>query len=167
MPDINAVLTENRSAVDDLMVAADKSESVWTTPRAAGKWSPSQVVEHVAMVLEESGNVVAGAPSKFPTLPRFVRPLVRGIFFNRILKKEAFPKAKTPKAFNPAAGPATPSDARVRLEQVLAKFDEQCRAQATSGSNMVSGIFGAVRVEDYVRFQGLHCRHHTKQMPTA
>ena len=95
MPDINAVLTENRSAVDDLMVAADKSESVWTTPRAAGKWSPSQVVEHVAMVLEESGNVVAGAPSKFPTLPRFVRPLVRGIFFNRILKKEAFPKARS------------------------------------------------------------------------
>ena len=59
MPDISAALSDNHAAVDDLIAAANRSESVWTTPRASGKWSPQQVVEHVALSLEESGNVVA------------------------------------------------------------------------------------------------------------
>jgi hypothetical protein len=48
MAEIDDVLTDNRTAVNDLMAAADRSGPVWTTPRASGKWSPSQVVEHVA-----------------------------------------------------------------------------------------------------------------------
>ena len=59
--------------------------------RAPGKWSPSQVVEHVGLVLEESANVVSGTPSKFPTLPAFVRPMVRRLLFNRVLKKRGIP----------------------------------------------------------------------------
>lgn len=124
-------------------------------------------MEHVALALEESANVVSGAPSKFPTLPMFLRPLVRGLFFNRVLKKNAFPKAKTNKAFDPASGPPTPDAARVRLETALAAFDQACRARAVSGKKVASTIFGTVSVEDYARFQALHTRHHCKQMPGA
>src|SRR5437867_6550619 len=153
--DINTVLAADREAVSDLIAATQKCEGAWTAPRAPGKWSPSQIVEHVARALEESANVVSGAPSKFPTLPAFLRPLVRGLFFNRVLKKRAFPKAKTSKAFNPASGPGTPAEARVRLEAALAKFDQACRARAASDQNIRSGIFGTVSVEDYARFQAL------------
>jgi hypothetical protein len=167
MADVNAVLAANRAAVNDLIAAAERSGAAWTTPRAPGKWSPSQVVEHVARALEESANVVAGAPSKFPTFPGFLRPLVRGLFFNRVLKKGAFPKAKTNKAFDPASGPATPVEARGRLETSLARFDQECRSRAASGESVVSTIFGTVSVEDYARFQELHTRHHRTQMPDA
>ncbi|MCH7717020.1 MAG: DUF1569 domain-containing protein [Gemmatimonadetes bacterium] len=166
MPDITAALADNRAAVDDLIAAAEKSESVWTTPRAPRKWSPSQVVEHVALSLEESANVAAGVPSKFPSLPRLIRPVVR-LVFRWILRRQSFPKGKTPKPFDPAAGSATPAEARVRLEEAATKFDQKCRTCAAGGGAVASTVFGTISVDDYVRFQALHVRHHMKQLPPA
>ena len=167
MADINDVLADNRAAVLDLVSAAERSAATWTTPRAPGKWSPSQVVEHVAGGLEEAANVVSGAPS-IPMPPAFLRPLLRLFFFNRILKKDAFPKGfKAHKAMAPASGPATPAEARVRLEGAFARFDQECRRRAASGQHVVSTGFGTVSVEDFVRFNALHTRHHCKQMPGA
>jgi len=167
MADVNDVLAANRAAVLDLVAAAERSSATWTTPRAPGKWSPSQVVEHVARGLEEGANIVSGAPS-IPMPPAFLRPLAR-LFFNRILKKNAFPKGfKAQKAMDPASGPATPAEARVRLEGAFARFDQECRRQAASGQHVLStGLFGTVSVEDFVRYNAIHTRHHCKQMPGA
>ena len=164
MPDLNAALAANRAALNDLLATAERSGTSWTTPRAPGKWSPSQLVEHVAISLEESGNDVSGAPSKFTTFPKLVRPLLRSLLFNRVLARSAFPRARTQRAFDPATGPATPKDARVRLEGALARFEQACRAQVAAGRPAQSNLFGAVSVEDYVRFQELHTRHHLKQL---
>ena len=167
MADVNDALAANRAAVIDLVSAAERSAATWTTPRAPGKWSPSQVVEHVARGLEEAANVVSGAPS-IPMPPAFLRPLLRLLFFNRILKKDAFPKGfKAHKTMNPTSGPATPAEARVRLEGALARFDQECRRRVASGQHVVSTGFGTVSVEDLVRFSALHTRHHCKQMPGA
>ena len=164
MADVNDVLAANRAAVLDLVAAAERSAATWTTPRAPGKWSPSQVVEHVTRGLEEATNVVSGAPS-LPMPPAFLRPLLR-LFFNRILKKGVFPKGfKAHKAMNPASGPATPAEARVRLEGALARFDQECRKRVAGGQHTVSSGFGTVSVEDFVRFSALHTRHHCKQLP--
>jgi hypothetical protein len=70
MADVNDVLAANRAAVLDLVAAAERSAATWTTPRAPGKWSPSQVVEHVARGLDEGANVASGAPS-IPMPPAF------------------------------------------------------------------------------------------------
>ena len=163
MADVNDVLAANRAAVIDFVAAAERSAATWTTPRAPGKWSPSQVVEHVARGLEEGANVVSGAPS-IPMLPAFLRPLDR-LFFYRILKKDAFPKGwKAHKALDPTSGPATPAETRVRLEGALARFDQECRRRAASGQHVVSS-FGTVSVEDLARYSAMHTRHHCKQMP--
>ena len=164
MADVNDVLAANRATVMDLVVAAERSAATWTTPPAPGKWSPSQVVEHVARGLEEGANVVSGAPS-IPMPPAFLR-LVARLFFYRILKKDAFPKGfKAHKAMNPTSGPATPAEARVRLEGAFARFDQECRRRVASGQHVVSTGFGTVSVEDFVRFNAIHTRHHSKQMP--
>jgi hypothetical protein len=167
MADVDDALAANRAAVLDFVSAAERSAATWTTPRAPGKWSPSQVVEHVARGLEEAANIVSGAPSiRMP--PAFLRPLLRLFFFNRILKKDAFPKGfKAHKAMNPTSGPATPAQARVRLEGALARFDEECRRRVAGGQHVVSTGFGTVSVEDLVRFSALHTRHHCIQMPGA
>ena len=166
MADVNDVLAANRAAVIDFIAAAERSAATWTTPRAPGKWSPSQVVEHVARGLEEGANIVSGAPS-IAMPPAFLRPLAR-LFFNRTLKKGAFPKGfKAHKALDPSSGPATPTEARVRLEEAFARFDKECRRQAASGQHVVSTGFGTVSVEDLVRFNAMHTRHHCKQMPGA
>jgi hypothetical protein len=166
MADVNDVLGAHHAAVLDLVAAAERSAATFTTPRAPGKWSPSQVVEHVARGLDEAANVVSGAPT-LAMPPAFLRPLLR-LFFNRILKKDAFPKGfKAHKAMNPTSGPATPAEARVRLEGALARFDQECRRRVASGQHVVSTGFGTVSVEDFVRFSAMHTRHHCKQMPGA
>jgi hypothetical protein len=167
MADVNHALAANRAAVIDLVAAAERSAATWTTRREPGKWSPSQVVEHVARGLEEGANVVSGAPSiRMP--PAFLRPLLRLLFFNRILKKGAFPKGfKAHATMDPTSGPATPAEARVRLEGAFARFDQECRRRAASGQHVVSTGFGTVSVEDLVRFNAIHTRHHCQQMPGA
>src|SRR5687768_1681475 len=164
MADINTALAASKDAIDQLMVAGERTATAWTAPRAPGKWSPSQIVEHVARSLEESANMAAGRPSKFPKLPGVVHPIVRGLLFKRVLRKAAFPKAKTNKAMNPATGPATAAEGRRRLETAHQKFDEACRQIASQDVPMQATIFGAVLVKDYVRFMALHTRHHGKQI---
>ena len=164
MTDIDQALAASRDAVEELIGAGEGSGSAWTAARAPGKWSPSQIVEHVARSLEESAHMAAGRPSKFPKLPAVIHPVVRGLLFKRVLRKGGFPKAKTNKAMDPANGPATPAEGRARLEAAHQKFDEACRQIASQGNRMRTTIFGAVPVEDYVRFMELHTRHHGKQM---
>jgi len=164
MTDINTALDASKGAIEELIIAGERRKTAWTSPRAPGKWSPSQIVEHVARSLDESANMAAGRPSKFPKLPGVVHPIVRGLLFKRVLRKTAFPKAKTNKAMDPASGPATPGEGRVRLEAAHQKFAEACRQTASRDGRMRTTIFGAVPVEDYVRFMELHTRHHLKQI---
>ena len=107
----------------------------------------------------------AGRPSKFPKLPAIIHPIVCGLLFKRVLRKAEFPKARTNKAMDPASGPATPAEGRTRLETAHQKFDEACRHVSTHGERMRTTIFGAVPVDDYVRFMEWHARHHGRQMP--
>lgn len=162
--DLNTALAASRNAIDQMIGAGERAATASTAPRAPGKWSPSQIVEHVARSLEESANMAAGRPSKFPRLPSVIHPVVRGLLFKRVLRKGGFPKAKTNKAMDPASGPATPAEGRTRLEAAHLQFDTACRQIASDGERMRTTIFGAVPVEDYVRFMEIHTRHHGKQM---
>jgi hypothetical protein len=121
-------------------------------------------VEHVARSLEESANMAAGRPSKFPRLPGVVRPLVRELLFKRVLRKGAFPKARTNKAMNPLSGPATAAEGRTRLETAHDKSIWRVGNRPHTASRVRTTIFGVVPVADYVRFMELHTRHHNKQM---
>jgi hypothetical protein len=58
----------------------------------------------------------------------------------------------------------TPADGRARLEAAHQTFDEACRRIVSQGDRMRTTVFGAVPVEDYVRFMELHTRHHERQM---
>lgn len=162
MADIDTALAANRDAVELLIRAGEQSGAAWNVPRAPGKWSPSQIVEHIARGLEEGANVAAGRPS-LPMPPAVVRLIAR-FMFKRVLRKAAFPNGfKAHKAMNPASGPATPAEGRIRLETAYQKFDEACRRVAADGRPMTT-IFGSVSVQDVVRFNELHTRHHVKQM---
>jgi hypothetical protein len=162
MADIDTALAASRDAVEQLIRAGEQSGAAWTAPRAPGKWSSSQVVEHVARGLEEGANIAAGRPTL--PMPSAVVRLIGRFMFKRVLRKGAFPKGfKAHKAMNPASGPATPAEGRIRLETAHQKFDEACRRIAADGRPITSG-FGSVPAQDFVRFSELHTRHHTKQM---
>jgi hypothetical protein len=161
---MDTAVEANRAAVNDLVAAAKACEDVWTKPRAPGKWSPSQLVEHVARSLDESANEVRGVRSNFPNLPFFLRPVVRTLLFNRVLRTGTFPRARTSRPFDPIEGPATLADAQRRLDQAVGAFIEACHARASGDQKVTSRVFGLVAVDEYARFQACHIRHHTRQL---
>ena len=166
MNSVDDALRSSRLGLDSLIAGAEASRDAWALPRAAGRWSPAQIVEHVAVMLEEAAHDVARAPCKFPPVPFFVRPIFRGAWFKRVLKLQAFPKARTFKALDPAAGPDTSAAGRVRLENAFGDFERETRSAAARGPIFVSKLFGKVSLLDYIRFQDLHTRHHAQQLST-
>lgn len=166
MTDLDRALAGLHATVAEFDRAALDAKSAWTSPPMPGKWFPTQLVEHVAWIMEESANVAAGAQSKFPTLPMVFRPIARVLVFRRILKRGAFLRMKAIPAFDPEIGPTTPEEGSQRIIGALAKFDQACRARAYSGS-VRSTLFGRVSVADFANFQRLHVRHHLAQMCEA
>lgn len=169
MSDFSTTLSEARAAVEEMIAAAERAEPIWTVPAAPGKWSPAQVTEHIARTLEEGAHLIAGVPSKFPSFPAFVRPIVRALAVNRVVRKRAWvlPRAKTPRPFDPASGSDTPAAARERLLEALRKYEEACRACASRDGMVETGTFGRLSLESYVAFNTQHTRHHTTQIPRA
>lgn len=166
MDNIDKALAASREAIDQLIATAALTGPAWAIPPAAGKWSASQIVEHVARSLDASVHVAAGHPSAFPRVPAILHPILR-IVFTRILRKGAFPKGRTTKAMNPLNGPATPADGRTRLETAHGRYETACRQLAAGGAPIRTPMFGSVPVEDFVRFMELHTRHHNRQIVIA
>jgi DinB family protein len=164
MSDVTQRLEDNRSAIEEVLTAAEAVVGQWEKPVAPGKWSPSQLVEHLAESYEQGANVVAGRPSQLPSMPAFLRPVVRVLFFNRVVRKSWFPKSKTSSAMDPESGPESPEAGRARLEAAFEVFREAC---GSAGNEITSTAFGRVRLDDYCRFMEVHTRHHLKQMPQA
>jgi hypothetical protein len=163
VPTIDSVLAASREAAERLITDAEATASAWATPPARGKWSPSQIVEHVARSFDGSVQMAAGLPSAFPRVPAPIRPIVR-VMFRRIVKTAWFPRGRTTKAMNPLTGPPTPADGRARLAAAHDRFEAACRDLAARGAPMRTTMFGAVPVEDFVRFLELHTRHHDRQI---
>jgi hypothetical protein len=161
--DLESALTASRTAADQLIASALSSGRAWDAPGAPGKWSPSQIVEHVTRSYDASVNVATGQPSAFPRIPSVVHPLLR-VVFRRILRRGVFPKGRTTMAMNPAAGPATPAEGRTRLIAAHDRFAAACRVVGARRTPINTPMFGAVAVEDFVRFMELHTRHHARQI---
>jgi hypothetical protein len=164
MPAVDDSLAATRAAVDEMIRTASSCSANWSTPRPPGKWSPSYVVEHVAISLEASANDIAGRPSALPSIPRPLHFLVRAAFFNRVVRTGKFPKAKTNAEMIPHTGPATSADAAGRLDTAWQTLAAACADAASRGDKIRSKTFGSVSLSDYVLFQEKHTRHHQKQM---
>ena len=165
MTDVDEALRQNRTAADGLLAAADAALGNWTQPRAPGKWSPSQVVEHVARALEQSAKELRGEPSLFPKFPGLVQPVMRGLFFNWIIRRGSFPRGtKTNAAMDPAHGSLTPAEARVRVNTALHDLEQSVTSRPGGAQPVHSGAFGPVALPEYLIFQAIHTRHHTPQI---
>jgi hypothetical protein len=163
---IDDALAASKEAAERLIADAEATASAWATAPAPGKWSPSQIVEHVARSFEGAVQMAAGLPSGFPRVPAPFHPVVR-IVFRRMVRRAWIPKGRTTKAMNPAAGPATPAEGRMRLVAAHDRFEAACRDLAARGALMRTTMFGAVPVDDFVRFLELHTRHHNRQIPIS
>ena len=92
--------------------------------------------------------------------------LTRHLGFNRVVKTGRFPKGKANPEMSPESGPETPDEGRQRLDLAWGVFEQGVTELAASSATATTCVFGTVSLSDFVRFAGLHVRHHVKQMPS-
>ena len=163
-PTLAASLAADRDAVETFRRTAEAvPPDRWGTPRAPGKWSPAQVVEHIALAYETNtrllrGRVPGGAP-------RWLRPLIRKFLLGMVLRRGDFARrARAPKIMEPAVSqPAAPAaELLARLDAAAGNFE--AGAAAHLGDTLEHPFFGKVPLTDIVRLSEIHTRHHTSQL---
>lgn len=161
---LEQALNDGAQAVQDFNARVRECAEIWDTPRGPGKWSPAQVTEHVAMVLEDGAQVVLEQPSRLPTVPFGLRWLARALFLRKTIQKGRFPKARATRAMSPLVGPASTQLGAQRVQLAWEAFRDACTSSAAQGPTFKSSAFGKIGIWEYVRFQELHTRHHQKQL---
>ena len=169
MMDLMTVITNNQQAVADFLTTAGAvAPSEWTRACAPGKWSAGQLTEHVAVTYEVGRGILHGDSAGL-TAPRVVRPLIRILFLNPVLKKGRFGRpSKTPKPFEPAASPASLEVVTTRLQAAATALEEDIQTAAGSGQTTLDHpVFGKMPLADYLQFQVIHTHHHRAQLASA
>jgi len=164
MTDLAGRLTAARAAVDEVIGASAACGDRLTLSPAPKRWSPSQVVEHVARSLEDAGRDIVGERTRLPDLPRPLRFFARKLLFERVVSRGVFPRTKTNKAMDPESGPLSAAAAAARLDGAWSSFAAACTARAAQSGSALTRAFGEIPLADYVRFHEVHVRHHHAQM---
>lgn len=133
------------SSMDDILRDVDALDSA-ATRHATGNWSPAEVVQHVAKLIEFS---LDGFTFTMPWPIRAFGRLVRGSALRRPMK----PGLKFPKS----AAPALEPDPNIPWE-VAVKRLRTAIGRINAGERMTqpSPVLGDMSHEDWVK---LHCRH--------
>ena len=160
-------LEANHRAVNQLLAHAQTvPEDRWEQPVREGKWSARQIVEHVAISYELATGVIDGT-STMKAMPRFLRPVIRGLMLKPMLKKDRMMKgAKAPAIFQPGADPVGREQLFERVTAANDSFESAVRRAADAGQESTDHpIFGTLALADYVHLNDLHTRHHQAQIP--
>jgi hypothetical protein len=165
MTELEAAIADNRAAVEEFIATAQSLDStVWARARSQGGWTPAQIVEHIVLAYEYSGDVVKGTATG--GVPRLFRPLLRRLVVDSTLKAGRFTrKGKAPAVFRPSDTPAAKSELLDRLDRAVGAFEAAIRSGHPEGRHNVNHpAFGRVPTADYVRLQAIHARHHRTQL---
>ena len=167
-PTLDDSLRQNREAVSRLLAVIERmSPEQWARPVAPGKWSPGQIVEHLALSYDVSRQVLQGT-SPIKPLPAIVRPLIRFVV-RRAVKTGKFPRGgKAREGFIPSERAPERTGVVQHLTASMEAFAAEYGSAATQGRTTLDHpAFGRISLVDYALFSALHTRHHTGQIPAA
>ena len=162
----DAIAANREAAQKFLSTARTVAKEKWAAPVAPGKWSPAQILDHVAVTAEVSLKAIKGDAS-MGSIPRFLRFIPRVFGFNPTIKKGRFPeKQRGPAIFAPSTGHPSYEAGAARLESAVSALEQHTRDLAKAGTLAFEhSFFGAVTIADYVCFNALHTTHHEEQLP--
>jgi uncharacterized damage-inducible protein DinB len=140
--------------------------AAWTRERAAGKWTPAQIAEHLRIAYEPLLAEVGGGAGMALRLPWWQRRLVRWRYLGLILRG-GFPKsAPAPREIRPTGHSASPEEAANRLSENAAQFLDRLGDAALRGPvQLTHPYFGGLSALQILQLLTSHARHHQSQMP--
>jgi hypothetical protein len=163
----DAVQQIHTTAAQDVVAAAERVPADrWLQPRAEGKWSPAEVLEHLSLAYDVLLRELAGGEGMAIRTKLWQRILLRFTIVPGILRGGAFPKgARAPRETRPAL---TTTDQRAAI---AAFRDRAARlaaaasdAQSRRGVKLTHAYFGRASVCDSLLLCARHLQHHQQQL---
>ena len=154
------------SASKNLAAAAEAvSSDRWLTPRAEGKWSPAEVVEHLNTVYDVVLRELAGEPGMQIRTTWWQRILLRFTIVPKILRGGGFPAgARAPKETRPVLSITDQRELIARFRDRAARFAAASSNARGTGKRITHAYFGAAQIPESTLLCARHIEHHTKQI---
>jgi hypothetical protein len=132
----------------------------------AGKWSPAQIVQHLALGLELSGRTLESRRTHEP-MRRRTRSPVELAGYILVLGLGWFPPGRrAPRATEPAGHPdraAVERQFRAGVDQLLVLERELLPARRAD-LFAKHPVLGDLTLPEWLRFHVWHCAHHARQI---
>lgn len=163
-----AAVDEHQVALAAYLEAAERvSVAAWTRPYAAGKWTPAEITEHLAMTYRVFIAEVNGGPAMKLKLTPFRRRLLKMLMLPHMLFHRTFPRgARAPRELRPEAAPLPGrAQALAELRALGERFATEAeRARAGGWGHVTHPYFGAIDLTRGMRLCAVHLEHHTRQV---
>jgi DinB family protein len=160
--------SEHAAAAAEFAVAAENVPAdLWRSPRAEGKWSPAQVVEHVTLAYDTLLRELGGGAGMQVRTKLWQRMWLRMTVMRKLLRTGVFPEgAPAPREVRPSSASADPAIAIATFRQRAAQFESAMAAARSSGRHvrLTHAYFGAMSIDNVVILCVSHIRHHQKQL---
>jgi hypothetical protein len=131
-----------------------------------GRWSPAQIVEHLALGLDWSAQKFSERRTHAPMARRPGRPAEHVAKF-LIMRLRWFPPGRKAPERSVPGGTVTRASAERHFRDVLAVWERLTR-ELLPGRR--ANLFvkhprlGDLTLEEWLRFHGIHARHHARQI---
>ncbi len=131
-----------------------------------GKWSPAEIVDHLATAMENSAKGFASRVDK-PPMRRRPRSVAQRLAHVALLGVGWFPRGrKAPETTRPAARPDRAATERRLRAGVEAFLDLERRLVPARASDLFlkHPVLGDLTLPEFMRFHVRHAQHHRKQI---
>jgi DinB family protein len=160
-PRIARALGEHAAAVATFRARANAIPAdQWQAPRAAGKWSAAQEVEHISLSYETFLSQLEGGPG-MRTMVSPLRALVlRWLVMPYLIRTGRFPRARAPRETRPVATAATKAELLSRIDRAADGLSVAAERESP-GRRLSHPYFGRIPLMQALRMSAAHTRHHT------
>ena len=164
---LEEVAAEHRAAIEAFARSAESVDpAAWNVPRAEGKWTPAEVVQHVILGYEAGLRELDGGAGMTVVVPGWKRAVLRWAILPRILAGRFPAGARAPKETRPKTAPESPEAGVVHLRACAERFAAGI-CEADGAARLTHPYFGRLEGLQILRFLAAHARHHHRQLPAS
>jgi uncharacterized damage-inducible protein DinB len=170
MPDLDSIIQYNHTVTAEILARARAIPAEkWIVPRAPGKWSPAQVVEHVTKSYESHRKMLV-EPITLSLVGSVKAWAARAFFLPGLFAAGDFSQEglKSPAFIYPNEVPAPQEELLPRFEASSAGLEADLHeAVAAQREKIVHPFFGGLAPADLLQFVAIHGKHHARQIVAA
>ena len=157
----------SRASAEVVRTAESIPTSRWTSPRAEGKWSPAEVIEHLNLTYDILLAELAGGGGMRVRTKWWQRIMLRLTILPKIMRGLPFPKGiRAPREIRPESPQADQSVAIASFKDRSARFAAAITAAQAKNprTRLTHPYFGKSTLDNALLVCARHLQHHHEQL---